>query len=242
MNLQKYKTEYLAGVHTAIPVIFAFIPVGIAFAIMAKQGGFTSLETSLMSITVFAGASQMMAAGMYAQGAGIFAIILATFLINLRHLIMSVCVMNRMQKTPTGLRLAAAFAITDESFAFFTTGAERKYPLAYFLGLVTVTYLSWIGGTAIGAIASDFLPELLTASFGIALYAMFISIITPDLHQNYRLLLLVVICGIINSVLNQFIASSWALIISTLLCAFMGTFFVELDEDYTTAKGGENNE
>ena len=65
------RTEYLAGLKAAIPVIFGFIPVGIAYAIMARQAGFDIFETCFMSIAVFAGASQMMAVGMYAQGAGL---------------------------------------------------------------------------------------------------------------------------------------------------------------------------
>ena len=63
------RTEYLAGLKAAVPVIFGFIPVGIAYAIMARQAGFDIFETCFMSVAVFAGASQMMAVGMYAQGA-----------------------------------------------------------------------------------------------------------------------------------------------------------------------------
>ena len=40
---------------------------------MARQAGFDIFETCFMSVAVFAGASQMMAVGMYAQGAGLAA-------------------------------------------------------------------------------------------------------------------------------------------------------------------------
>ena len=65
------RDEYLAGARAGIPVLLGFIPVGIAYAIMARQAGFDIFETCFMSIAVFAGASQMMAVGMYAQGAGL---------------------------------------------------------------------------------------------------------------------------------------------------------------------------
>ena len=51
------RTEYVKGLKAAIPVILGFVPVGIAYAIMARQAGFTVFETILMSLTVFAGAS-----------------------------------------------------------------------------------------------------------------------------------------------------------------------------------------
>ncbi|MCM1024324.1 MAG: AzlC family ABC transporter permease [Prevotella sp.] len=224
------KRQYLSGARAGIPIIFGFIPVGIAYAIMARHAGFSAGETVFMSVTVFAGASQMMAAGMYAQGASVAAMILTTFILNLRHLIMSTCIMSRIRSEKTPLKLLAAFGVTDESFAVFTTEKKEKCTITFFMGLITVTYLSWVTGSAIGAFASDFLPPLLTASLGVALYAMFIALLMPNLKHNFRLELLAVLTAVLNTVLNKFIASSWALIASTLICAAIGVFFVRLDE------------
>lgn len=224
----KAKARYLAGARAGIPVLFGFVPVGIAYAIMARQAGFTGLQTCLMSLTVFAGASQMMAVGMYAQGAGLTAMILATFILNLRHLIMSVCVMEPLREAPVPLKLLAAFGVTDESFAIFTT-REWERDIFYFLGLITVTYGSWNLGTLLGVVASDFLPTMLAASLGVGLYAMFIALLVPNLRFNGRLGLLVAATGLLNCLLNQWMPSSWALIVSALAGAFAGVFFVELD-------------
>ena len=229
MSNKNPKAQYFTGVRAGIPVILGFVPVGIAYAIMARQAGFSAFETVFMSIAVFAGASQMMAVGMYVQGASIIAMILATFILNLRHLIMSTCVVNRMKNEPTKRKLLATFGVTDESFAIFTTEKKENCSGLYFLGLITVTYSSWIAGSAIGAIASDFLPAIVTASLGIALYAMFIGILIPNLTHNLKLGLLVVLTAVCNSILTQLMASSWALILSTLVCAAIGVFFVDLD-------------
>ena len=223
------KAEFLQGVRAGIPVILGFVPVGIAFAIMARQAGLSVLETSMMSVTVFAGASQMMAAGMYAQGAGLAAMILTTFILNLRHVIMSTCVFNRMSPCKTATRLPLAFGVTDESFAIFTTQDREHATPWFFLGLILSTYLSWNAGTLIGAILSDLLPPLLTASLGISLYAMFIGLLVPNLSRNWRLAVLVVMTALCNTLLSLFLDSSWSLIASTLLCAFVGVFFVDPD-------------
>lgn len=229
MSNKNSKAQYWAGMRVGIPVMLGFIPVGIAYAIMARQAGFSIFETIFMSIAVFAGASQMMAVGMYVQGAGIFAMILATFILNLRHLIMSTCVINYIKNEPVKRKLLAAFGVTDESFAIFTTEKKENCSVLYFLGLITVTYSSWIAGSAIGAVASDFLPVIVTASLGIALYAMFIGILIPNLTHNLKLGMLVVLTAVCNSVLTQFMAFSWALILSTLVCAAIGVFFVDLE-------------
>lgn len=225
------KKQYLNGVRAGVPVILGYIPVGIAYGIMARQAGFTLLQTGGMSVFVFAGASQMMAVGMYAQGASIAAMIITTFILNLRHIIMSVCIMNRMRSADTKTRLLAAFGVTDESFAVFTTEKEENISPAFFFGLFTSTYASWVVGSLIGAVSSDILPELLTASLGIALYAMFIGLLVPDLTKNWRLAALAVLTALCNFLFTQFMSSSRALIISALLCAFIGVFFVDLNDE-----------
>ncbi len=231
------KQQYLAGLRAGFPVVLGYVPVGIAYAIMARQAGLSVFETVFMSASVFAGASQMMAAGMFAQGAGIAAIIVATFILNLRHVIMSACVFGRMKNAKLKTRLLAAFGVTDESFAVFTTESEEHLNAPFFLGLITATYSSWVGGSAVGAVAALFLPEILSASLGIALYAMFLGLLTPGVKRSARLVLLVALTAAVNSLLSLFIASSWALILSTLICAGAGVFFADPD-----AKAGESNE
>ena len=153
------RAQYLRGMRAGLPVVLGFVPVGIAYAVMARQAGFTAAETVLMSLSVFAGASQMMAVGMVAQGAGLAAIILATFLLNLRHVIMSACVNHRLPRSGLAARLLAAFGVTDESFAIFTATPAENCTLPFFFGMITVTYSSWVGGSAIGAAASGLLPQ-----------------------------------------------------------------------------------
>lgn len=230
MDIQAKSTRFLRGLKASVPVILGFIPIAIAFAVMARQAGFTVGETTFMSAAVLAGAAQMMSTGMVSQGASIITIVIATFILNLRHLIMSTCVMARMKPCSVWLRLLASFGVTDESFAVFTTEDEENSDIMFFLGLICGTYLSWVLGSFAGALFSSLLPELLSMSLGVALYAMFIGLLLPNLTTNFRLLLLAALTALCNSILGTVMASSWALIVSTLLCAFAGTFFVELEE------------
>lgn len=231
------KLQYFAGLRAGVPIILGFIPVGIAFAIMAGQAGLSGAEAILMSATVLAGASQMMAVGMYAQGAALITIIIATFVLNLRHLIMSTCVMNEMRSAPTGIKLLGAFGITDETFAMYTTVREGHSNALFFLGLATCAYGSWVGGTALGVITANLLPDVLSASLGISLYAMFVAILVPNLVKNLRLALLALLTALCNTALSRVMDSSWALVVSTILCAGIGVFFVPLE----TEEGGADD-
>lgn len=241
--MQSRMKQYQSGLRAGLPVFFGFVPVGIAYAIMARQAGMTTGQTVLMSLGVFAGASQIMAVGMIEQGASLMAIILATFILNLRHLIMSTCVQEKIRHEKLWMRLLAAFGVTDESFAIMTTREDGgKGSGIFFLGVITLTYSSWVLGGFLGCVLSDFLPPILTASFGIALYAMFIALVVPGMKKNARLALLVLITALCNTLLSTVMDSSWALIVSTLVCAGAGTFFVDLEEPEALPAEGEEAE
>ncbi len=92
--------QFTSGIKDSIPICLGVIPFGISFGLLALQAGFSSLEAISMSIIVMAGSSQLMAIGMISQGATLGAIILATFFINLRFIIMSSAIMSYLKETP----------------------------------------------------------------------------------------------------------------------------------------------
>ena len=223
--------QFRAGARAGLPIVLGYIPIALAYAIIARHAGLSTLETLLMSLLVYGGASQMMAAGMLAQGAGITAIILATFVLNLRHLIMSLCVNERIKEAPVRWRLLGSFWVTDECFALFSTTEREKCSIWYFLGMASAAYTAWAASSLLGALVMEALPAILTASLGIALYAMFIALLLPHVRGNGRLGLLAVLTALCNFAFSRVMAASWALILSTLLCAFAGVFFVDLGEE-----------
>ena len=107
----------------------------------------------------------------------------------------------------------------------------------YFFSMALCSYLSWVLGSWLGAIATGLLPPLITAALGISLYAMFIGLLMPGLHGNGRLAALVVLTALCNTVLCNVVQldSGWSMILSTLGCAALGSFFV------TPNAAGEEN-
>lgn len=221
-------SDYLQGVKAGVPIILGIIPVGVAFAIMARQSGFSILETIMMSATVFAGASQMVSVNMYSQGADLLAIILATFVINLRHLIMSTCIMHKMKSDNVLMKALVSFGITDESFAIFTNLESEEGTIGFFMGLISVTYSTWVLSTVLGAISVKLLPAIIANSLGISLYAMFIALLIPNVKRDFKLLYLMIFTGLLNLILVNIIGGSWAMILSTLIAASVGACLIEV--------------
>ena len=216
--------RFLLGMKASIPACLGVIPVGISFGLLAVKVGLSNFEAILMSASVMAGAAQLMSIGMIAQGAAVSAIILATFFINLRHIVMSSSVMHRMRKAVLSQRLVGAFALCDESFAIYSLSDEDSFQ--FLLGINSALYGSFILSTLIGSLMTGFLPLIVIDSFGIALYAAFLGLLLPSVKHNLQLIVLVVGTGLLNWLLQFLFPPSWSLILAMVLGAAIGVFYI----------------
>ena len=228
------KKKFLSGMKASIPACLGVIPVGISFGLLAVRAGLTNFEATLMSAMVMAGAAQLMSISMITQGAALSAIILATFFINLRHIVMSSSVMHRMKQVTLPQRLVAAFALCDESFAIYSLSENNSNN--FLLGINTALYGSFIISTLVGSLMTGFLPQIVINSFGIALYAAFLCLLLPSIKHNLQLIMLVVGTALLNWLMQFFLPPSWALILAMVLGAAIGVFVVE---DETPLVDGE---
>lgn len=223
------REDFFAGVRASVPACLGVVPVGISIGLLAVQAGLSGGEALLMSALVMAGSAQLMALGMLAQGAAWSAIIVGTFFINLRHLVMSASVMSGLQtKTTLPQRLLAAFALCDESFAIYALSGRGSYP--FLLGSNTALYLSFVGGTAAGCLMTGCLPQVVVDSFGIAFYAAFLGLLLPGIKGNGGLIRLVFLTAVWNWLLQRVMPASWAVIVSMVLGALLGVNTVDMGE------------
>ena len=204
-----------------------YVPMGIGYAAIAIKAGMTPLETVSMSFLVYAGAGQIIAASMVLSGATAMTIILTNFVVNLRYFVMTTCVLNQVEESNTPLNILAAHVTVDESFAMFSLSEDSN--IWVYLGIAITAWLSWCLGAGIGVVLLDMLPVIVTNSFNISLYALFVAILTPAIKENRQIALLVLITSILNVVLGQFLGN-WSLIVSTLAGAAVGMYIV--DDEY----------
>ena len=201
--------------------------MGIGYAAIAIKAGMTPLQTVSMSVLVYAGAGQFIAASMVLSGASVIAIVLTNFVVNLRYFVMSTCVLNQVEDSNLPLSILAAHTTVDESFAMFSLSEDSS--IWIYLGIAVIAWISWIVGAAIGVVALDLLPVIVTNSFNISLYALFVAILVPAVKENKQMAILVLITAVLNIILSQFLGN-WSLIVSTLVGAAIGLYIV--DDDY----------
>jgi 4-azaleucine resistance transporter AzlC len=165
--------------------------MGIGYAAIAIKAGFTPLQTVSMSVLVYAGAGQIIAASMVLSSASVMAVILTNFVVNLRYFVMSTCVLNQVEESNLGLNIFASHVTVDESFAMFSLSEDSS--IWIYLGIAVIAWLSWILGAAIGVVVLDLLPVIVTNSFNISLYALFVAILVPAIKKSRQIALLVLI-------------------------------------------------
>lgn len=216
------------GLIVGIPIILGYLPVAVTFGVLAKQSGLSMIELISMSVFVYAGASQFMGANMIAVGAGALEVIIATFVLNFRHFIMSLSFMNKLRGIGLRFRIPLSLLLTDETFAVAslnTREAEEKKGVLFYLTILFSAYLSWILGTILGGFLGEIIPDKLSQSMGIALYAMFIGLLVPSVKKELKVGLIAVIAMLINLICSQFMSDGWAIVLGTVLGGLSGVYF-----------------
>lgn len=227
---KKILNEFRQGVLAGIPIAIGYIPISVAFGVVAKQTGIPLIQSVLMSSLVFAGASQFMAVNMLAQGSGVIEIILATFVLNFRQFIMSLSLMNILEETTGIWKSILSLGITDEIFAVASLQKEKANHL-FLAGLTITAYAAWVIGTILGGLLSNVIPTSISSDMSIALYAMFIGLLVPAIRGTWKIGLVAAISMLLNSMFGMFISNGWSIVFATLLGGLIGAIFIRGDKN-----------
>lgn len=206
-----------------LPLIIGYFPVAMAYGLLAKNTGISFRDSAFFSIFVFAGASQFMALDLIAAGVASINIVLATFLLNLRHLMMSAALSLDFKDIPKRYLPFIAFGITDESFSVISFNKD-KINLPFLLILMGLSYSSWVLGTMMGYLVGTILPLSLQASMGVGLYAMFSALLSPEIKESRQVLSLALIAAGIYSFFyyTKLLGQGWDLVLSIILSSLIG--------------------
>ncbi|MCI8388569.1 MAG: AzlC family ABC transporter permease [Clostridiales bacterium] len=235
------KNTYRAGLIDGVPIGLGYLSVSFTFGIMASSLGIPFGYTLLISMTNLTSAGQLAGIGVIAANGSYAEIALTQLIINLRYALMSLSLSQKLDKSFNIFhRLAVSFGITDEIFAV-AAAKEHDVGTKYMYGLITIPYIGWSAGTALGALAGSILPELIRNALGIALYGMFIAIVVPPARKTPRLLVVVgaaagLSCMIRYIPILSFISDGFSIIICTLAAALLGALLFPIDEGEKNAE------
>ena len=169
----------------------------------------------------------LLGVGIIAAGGSLIEMALTQLVINIRYSLMGISLSQKLDGSfNTMHRMIASFGITDEIFAVAVTNTQ-PVTRNYLLGLMTLPYLGWTGGTLLGAILGGVLPPVIVSALNIALYAMFIAIVIPTAMQNLKVLPVIFIsvglsCAFTFIPFLQSVNSGIVYVISALVASVIG--------------------
>ncbi len=219
------------GIISGFPIVIGYFPVAMAFGLIAKTVDVSLLDSFLFSSMVFAGASQFMALELIRVGIPVGSIILATFLLNLRHMMMSAALSVKLKAGIDKRWLPLiAFGVTDETFSVASL-KDGHVTASYLIALQGTSYLSWICGTIAGYFTGSIIPEAVQNSLGIGLYAMFAAILVPEIKKSLNILLLSIGSGAAYALISylKLLPHSWNLIAAIIISSIAGVVFLKDD-------------
>lgn len=231
-----HRNELKDGFKTGTVIALGYIPAAIAFGVLAESLGISHLIAALMSLIVFAGASQFVGINMMALGVSGWEIVMTTFILNLRHFLMTASLAERIERrTPRKILGFMAFGITDETYSAASLSAKEKLTAPYILTLNTVAFAAWNIGTWIGLAAGAALPQALQNSMGIALYGLFIGLLVPALSKSKPAVVVTALSMAAASAMHWIpllsgLSVGWRIIISALAAGAAGALLFPEEE------------
>lgn len=222
-------SEFRRGVGLGFPIFLGYLPIGMAFGILARTVGFSVASAGLCSGLVLSGSGQLIALSFLGSGAGIGATLLATSVINLRYVLFS-STLSRVVKgfsLPRMLTLAAF--ITDESFAVnMADAAARRLTADSMLGVGVISWSGWLLGTLIGASIGHLVGDPAAWGLDFAMTAMFAALFVAVAENRrhvavgFGAALLVVAMPYLGTLVPGF-TRSWHVIAASLIAATAAT-------------------
>ena len=169
---------------------FGYIGIGLSFGIIASSVGLNPFFVGAMSLFIYAGGAQFITVSMLSSGFPILSIVLATFLINSRMILMSMATVPFFKRYSVFKNIIIGTFLTDESFALgmnkqnYTNG---RLTYEWFNTANLVSYFTWSVSSVLGALLGGIVKDPKALGLDFALVAMFIGLLYLQVISDFTI-------------------------------------------------------
>lgn len=177
------------GLLAALPIVMGYFPIAFSFGVAATRAGLSLPEAVMLSLVIYAGASQFLALALVTGGAPVLVAAFTLIAMNLRHVLYGPALMKEAGKDATRRHAWAwAWGLTDEVFgqALGALARGQRFSEPYMFGLGLAAYVSWVLGTAAGGLAGGGALEAwpaVGAGLDFMLTALFLALLLSILSR-----------------------------------------------------------
>lgn len=176
------KSTFFQGARDISPILAGVMPFGLICGAVGVSEGMPEWASSMMSVIVFAGASQLAAIQLMSENASIAVVILTGLIINARFFMYSASIGPHLKGVPPLQKAGLAYLLTDGGYAVSVahylrneTGSVNK--VWYYLGTNVVIWVGYISSTIIGAYVGAVIPPEWRLDFAVPL--TFTAVVMP---------------------------------------------------------------
>lgn len=176
-----WREDVRAGAVTVAPMLIGVVPFGLVAGASPVEGGLGAWSAVGFSTIVFAGASQLAAIDVLADGGSWLVAAIAACTINLRLLLYSASLAPHVAGFPLRQRLLVGYVLTDQAYVEaitrWSTGVAPS--LGFYYGAGFTLWGSWQVATIVGALGGSAVPDDVPLTFAVplAFLVMFVPLL-----------------------------------------------------------------
>jgi 4-azaleucine resistance transporter AzlC len=215
-----------------VPSVFVY---GTVFGGLAVQAGLSVAQVLGMTLLVFAGASQFVAVPMLATGAPAVAIVVTTYVINMRHYLMAATLAPSFCGFRRTWLAVIAHVINDESFAVAV--ARSRPPDAWiYLGSALAICAAFTGGVVVGVSVGGLVERPERYGLDFAFPAVFLALVAVQLRRRADWLVAIG-AALLAVALALVLPGNWHIVLTGLVVSAVAAWTLPLDDADTSPAG-----
>ena len=182
------RKAFWSGVRAIAPILIGVVPFG-AVAGAAATATMGPYQATAMSLSMFAGASQLAATALLDKATPALVVVLAAWTVNLRFLLYSLSISPYFEELPGAVRAGLAYLLTDQGYAMCVIRFEQEPELdrrGFYLGCATALWTTWQVSHLVGVSLGQVVPPQWNLEMAIPL--MFLALLVPTVVNRPRLL------------------------------------------------------
>ena len=218
------------GFKQLLPLSFFVAAFGLAFGLAAAQEGLSEGNIVLMSALVFAGTSQFAALELWGSQVPLVPLMITTFAINARHLLMGASLYPWLQHLPPLKRYGIMLFASDANWAMAMQGfhkGERALGILFGGGLAIWSF--WMLGTWLGLYFGSAIEDPFSIGLDMVL-GCFLLAMTLGGRKDLRTLMIWTVAGVSAMLAYWWLPANSHVVVGALSGGLVGALWMEKNQ------------
>lgn len=224
------------GFWRLLPLSMFVVVFGLAYGLAAVQTGLTPVQTVFMSFAVFAGTAQFAALELWGAQVPIIPLLITTFAINARHLLMGASLYPWLKQVPATQRYGSLLVLSDANWAMTLNDCQQGKPnLGMLVGGGMALWVTWMGGTLLGMTFGNLIANPARFGLDMVMGCFMLSMVFGG-RKNLRMLLVWLVAAASGWLAYLYLPENTHVVAGAIGGGLVGLFWLERTPEKTTGE------